>query len=116
MGCWLRKPGVVASLVIVVLASSLWPRIFSPPFSRVSRVREANPPELETNVATWLLRHSVPAADKQKANPLGKDVADITAGRDLFREKCESATRTTVEGKPRSGLAPIRDRPFCEPW
>ena len=49
-----------------------------------------DPPALETSVATWLLHHSVPASDKRKASPLGHDVADVTAGREIFRQKCES--------------------------
>ena len=49
-----------------------------------------DPPALETSVATWLLHHSVPASDKRKVSPLGHDVADVTAGREIFRQKCES--------------------------
>ena len=53
-------------------------------------IARKDPPAIETSVATWLLHHSVPASDKRKTNPLGHDVADITAGRELFRQKCES--------------------------
>ena len=49
-----------------------------------------DPPALETSVATWLLHHSVPASDKRKVSPLGHDIADVTAGREIFRQKCES--------------------------
>jgi len=48
-----------------------------------------NPPQVEVALATWLLRHSVPDAARQERNPLGADAADVVAGRDLFREKCE---------------------------
>jgi mono/diheme cytochrome c family protein len=47
------------------------------------------PPAAETLVATWLLHRSVPDEAKRSVNPLGADPADITAGRDLYREKCE---------------------------
>jgi predicted CXXCH cytochrome family protein len=101
MGCWVRKPGVVASLVIAVLGILAAAAYFLV-LPGLSSAR-GEPPELETNVATWLLRHSVPAADKQKVSPLGKDVADITAGRDLFREKCESCHGYDGGGKTEVG-------------
>jgi predicted CXXCH cytochrome family protein len=47
------------------------------------------PPAAEVAIATWLLHHSVPSAARSVRNPLGKDGADIAAGRDLFRQKCE---------------------------
>ena len=101
MGCWVRKPSVVASLIVAILGVLAVAAYFVvlPGFSSA----RGEPPELETNVATWLLRHSVPAADKQKVNPLGKDVADITAGRDLFREKCESCHAYDGGGKTEVG-------------
>ena len=47
------------------------------------------PPRIEVVVAGWLLRHSVPDATRAAHNPLGADAADVIAGRDLFRAKCE---------------------------
>jgi len=38
------------------------------------------PGPVETEVATWLLHRSVPAADKARTNPLAKDTAEIAAG------------------------------------
>jgi len=49
----------------------------------------ATPPAAEVAMATWLLRASVPAADKARINPLRDDPAAIAAGQDLFRQKCE---------------------------
>jgi predicted CXXCH cytochrome family protein len=66
-------------------------------------IARKEPPALETSVATWLLRHSVPAGDQQKRNPLGHDVADITAGRELFRQKCESCHAYDGGGKTEIG-------------
>src|SRR3984893_5283409 len=61
------------------------------------------PPAIETGVATWLLRHSVPESAKNAVNPLGKDPADITAGRELFRGKCESCHAYDGGGKTEMG-------------
>jgi predicted CXXCH cytochrome family protein len=47
------------------------------------------PPKVEIVIATWLLHQSVPDEAKNRVNPLGGDPADITAGRDLYRAKCE---------------------------
>ena len=48
------------------------------------------PPALEIRLARWALSASVPAADRARRNPLGDDPAEIAAGADLFRGKCES--------------------------
>jgi predicted CXXCH cytochrome family protein len=61
------------------------------------------PPAIETDVATWLLRHSIPESAKNAANPLGKDPSDITAGRELFRAKCESCHAYDGSGKTEIG-------------
>jgi predicted CXXCH cytochrome family protein len=75
---------VIVLAVIVVLAAVFYLAVL-PGFS----VANQDPSAIETHVATWLLKHSVPAKAAQAVNPLGKDVADIMAGRDLFTEKCE---------------------------
>ena len=59
----------------------------------------AEPPAAEVIVATWLLHHSVPTGAKLAANPVGKDPADITAGRDLYRQKCELCHAYDGSGK-----------------
>ncbi len=46
-------------------------------------------PTVEVTIATWLLHRSVPSEIKATANPLEDDPADVTAGRDLYRQKCE---------------------------
>jgi predicted CXXCH cytochrome family protein len=108
MGCWVRKPGVVASFVIAVLGGLAAAAYFLV-LPGLSSAR-GEPPELETNMATWLLRHSVPAADKQKVNPLGSDAADITAGRELYRDKCETCHAYDGGGKTEVG-AGVYPRP-----
>jgi predicted CXXCH cytochrome family protein len=57
---------------------------------------------VETALATWLLRASVPEAAKERTNPLDSDPADVAAGRDLFRQKCE-----LCHGYDGSGRTPI---------
>jgi hypothetical protein len=66
-------------------------------------VARKDPPVLETSIATWLLHHSVPTSDKQRVNPLGRDVADIIAGRELFRQKCATCHAYDGGGKTEIG-------------
>jgi len=66
-------------------------------------VARQEPPALETNVATWLLHHSVPASVKAKRNPLGRDVTDIEAGHMLFQQKCEVCHAYDGGGKTEIG-------------
>ena len=54
-------------------------------------IARQQPSALETNIAGWLLRLSVPESAKAQKSPLSKYAAsqDDTAGRDLYKEKCE---------------------------
>jgi len=63
------------------------------------------PSSVEVQVATWLLRHSVPDAAKKAVNPLGAhpDPAAVTAGHDLFRRKCETCHAYDGGGKTELG-------------
>ncbi len=61
------------------------------------------PLEMEVAVAMWLLRHSVPATAWEQHNPLGPDVADASAGRDVFRQNCEICHGYDGDGKTRIG-------------
>ncbi|MGC1560203.1 MAG: c-type cytochrome, partial [Bradyrhizobium sp.] len=71
-------------VAIPALAGSLY-LLVVPGLSSARR----EPPAVEVSVATWLLHRSVPDEARRSVNPLGADAADITAGRDLYREKCE---------------------------
>ena len=62
---------------------------------------EAGP--VETNIATWLLHQSVPEDAKARANPVASDPAEIAAGRDLFRQKCEVCHAYDGSGKTQLG-------------
>jgi len=85
-------------LAIVVLAVVLYLTAL-PGFSTA----RSEAPALETSVATWLLNHSVPAAEKRKESPLGEDAANVAAGRDLFRQKCEACHAYDGSGKTEIG-------------
>jgi predicted CXXCH cytochrome family protein len=74
----------IAILILALLAAfSFW---VLPGLS----VARKNPPVAEVAVATWMLRHSVPSEARHAVNPIGKDPADIAAGKDLFTQKCET--------------------------
>src|SRR5215471_7158026 len=68
-------------------------------------VARNEPTALEVQIATWLLHASVPTAAKNVSNPLAAaaDSADVTAGRDLFRQKCEVCHGYDGAGKTEIG-------------
>jgi predicted CXXCH cytochrome family protein len=61
------------------------------------------PPATEVSVATWLLHESVPAEERARINPFGGDTAEIAAGQDLFRQKCETCHAYDGSGKTEIG-------------
>src|SRR4051812_33251384 len=66
-------------------------------------VARNEPSQLEVQIATWLLRNSVPASAKNMVNPLKSDAASITAGADQFRQKCEICHGYDGAGKTEVG-------------
>ena len=64
------------------------------------------PPAAETILATWLLHQSVPFGAKISVNPAA-DPSDVAAGKDLYREKCE-----TCHGYDGGGKTPIGSNEF----
>jgi predicted CXXCH cytochrome family protein len=91
---------IVLTGAAVVIAIGLIFYVAVLPGLSVAR-QEASP--LEIQVATYLLRHSVPESAKSVANPLGKDQASVTAGADLFRQKCEICHAYDGGGKTEVG-------------
>jgi predicted CXXCH cytochrome family protein len=71
-------------VLVVALLGLLWHDVLP----GLSSAR-TNPSAIEVVTATWLLRHAVPEVARARRNPLGADAADVAAGRDLFRAKCE---------------------------
>ena len=92
-----RLLGIIVGLIVLGLGALY---IFALPGLSVAR---SDPSRLEVEVATWLLRHSVPASAAAMANPLKNDPADVTAGTDLFRQKCEVCHGYDGSGKTEVG-------------
>jgi predicted CXXCH cytochrome family protein len=97
---WMRFRWIVITAAVVVLAGVAYLRILP----GLSSARP-QPSRFETEVATYLLRHSVPATARDMVNPLGAypDPAAITAGHDLFTKKCETCHAYDGGGKTEMG-------------
>ena len=91
-------PIAVVAFAILVVAGVLYQRLLP----GLSSAR-TNQSQVETAVATWLLHRSVPEQEKKRVNPVGADPAEIAAGRDLFREKCEVCHANDGNGKTPTG-------------
>ncbi len=52
-------------------------------------VARNEPSQLEVQIATWLLRASVPQEARRAVNPFGDEPASVAAGGVLFQQKCE---------------------------
>ena len=89
---------LVAVVVIVVGAGALYQWLVL----GLSSAR-TEPGPLETKIATWLLHESVPAQAKARTNPLANDAAEIAAGGDLFKQKCEVCHAYDRGGKTEIG-------------
>ena len=89
-------------LIIVVAALALIATLYQLALPGLSVARR-EPSALEVQVATWLLTHSVPASAKALSNPLQSDAANVTAGTDLFRQKCEVCHGYDGSGKTEIG-------------
>ena len=99
----LRRHRIAIALIVVLAgvalaAAAAW-RSIIPGLSSARR----EPPAAEVSIANWLLHESVPAEARAQVNPLGSDPADITAGRDLFRQKCETCHAYDSSGKTEIG-------------
>lgn len=102
-----RWPIILAALALVLVATAAALYAFVLPGFSVAR---QEPPAIETNVATWLLRHAVPAAEKNRINPLAKEPASFAAGKILFAAKCETCHAYEGSGKTEIG-ANVYPRP-----
>ena len=84
-----RRKRIVLALLFVLAASALIAGVLYQTVVPGLSVARREPPRIEVAIATWLLHASVPRQAKMRANPLGNDPADISAGRDTFIQKCE---------------------------
>jgi len=89
--------GSILLVIVAVAATFYW---FVLPGLSSAR---SEPPGIEVAIATWLLHQSVPEELRARKNPLGSDAADVAAGRDLFRQKCELCHAYDGGGKTQIG-------------
>jgi predicted CXXCH cytochrome family protein len=96
-----RKILIWCFFIVVAIVASLGSlyRIVVPGLS----VAVNEPPAAETLLATWLLHQSVPETAKRSTNPFGADPADIAAGQELYRQKCEVCHAYDGSGKTTVG-------------
>ena len=88
----------LAFVVIAVIFGALYAKVVP----GLSSAR-SEPPAAETLVATWLLHQSVPDSEKSAVNPLKNDAASVAAGRELYKEKCETCHGYDGGGKTTIG-------------
>jgi predicted CXXCH cytochrome family protein len=96
---WACLAGACLVVVVAILGSGALYALLVPGLSSA----RTEPPKAEVAIATWLLHQSVPNEIKSIVNPLGPDPADITAGRDLYRQKCEICHGYDGSGKTTIG-------------
>src|ERR1700678_4373952 len=88
----------VFALAIVIAVGGLLFRFALPGLSSA----RPTPPAVEIAVASWLLLHSVPVEEANRADPLPPDEAGIAAGAALFQQNCavchgfDGGGRTTI--------------------
>jgi predicted CXXCH cytochrome family protein len=75
----------IAIAVVLIVAIGV---VYTHVIPGISSARTKQSPT-ETAIATWLLHHSVPERARRMTNPQAFDPADVAAGRDTFRQKCE---------------------------
>jgi predicted CXXCH cytochrome family protein len=86
------------AVAFAVLGGALY-AILVPGLSSARR----EPSVAEIVIATWLLHQSVPDGARRSVNPLKDDPAAVAAGRELYREKCETCHAYDGSGKTAIG-------------
>ena len=66
-------------------------------------IARQKPSAAETQMARWLVRASVPESAKARKNPLNASTVDPSAGRDLYKQKCETCHAYDGGGKTDAG-------------
>ena len=98
----LHRHRIAIALIVVLAGVALAAGVWGSLLPSLSSARN-EPSAAEVLIATWLLQESVPAAAKIMVNPLGGDPADIAAGRNIFRQKCEICHGYDGSGKTEVG-------------
>jgi predicted CXXCH cytochrome family protein len=94
---WCCFIAVVTAAILGLLYAELVPGLSS---------ARTDPSAAETLLASWLLHQSVPFEAKMSVNP-APDPSDVAAGKDLYRQKCE-----TCHGIDGGGSTPIGSNEF----
>jgi mono/diheme cytochrome c family protein len=98
----LHRHRIAIALIVVLAGVALAAGVWRSLLPGLSSARN-EPSAAEVLIATWLLQESVPTAAKKMVNPLGGDPADIAAGRNIFRQKCEICHGYDGSGKTEVG-------------
>jgi len=94
-GKWLGR-GLVAVVALMVLLGALYAFVMWEGSSARGEV-----PAIEKLVAQWLLHRTIPVQDRDRKNPLNaqSDDADLSAGQEVYRKKCEICHAYNGSGK-----------------
>ena len=93
----MRRKFLIWCSLIVVAGAAIFGVLYARVVPGLSSAR-TEPPAAETILATWLLHQSVPFEAKMSVNP-APDPSDVAAGKDLYREKCETCHAYDGGGK-----------------
>jgi hypothetical protein len=104
----MRRKFLVWCSFIFVAAAAILGILYVKVIPGLSSAR-TEPPAAETILATWLLHQSVPFEAKMSVNP-APDPSDVAAGKDLYREKCE--TCHAYDGGGRTQSVPMNSRAY----
>ena len=90
------RRGLIALAILFVLVGTAYAFIMWEGSSS-----RGDAPRLESTVAQWLLNQTVPTSERNRPNPLRVhlDSADVTAGRDVYLQKCEICHAYNGSGK-----------------
>ena len=96
----IRRTALKVTLIGIAVVAVLLGGLFAFIVWEGSSARE-DAPALEATIATWLLHKTVPASFRTMKNPLSTraDSADVSAGREVYRQKCELCHAYDGSGK-----------------
>ncbi|MEO8051868.1 MAG: cytochrome c, partial [Acidobacteriota bacterium] len=95
----MRKLAIVGVLLVLASGAFYWYIVSG------GLIARQKPPAVEKDVTRWMLDVSVPQSAKTLKNPLLADsgAQDISAGRDLYQQKCEVCHGYDGSGKTEAG-------------
>jgi predicted CXXCH cytochrome family protein len=99
-----RRSAIKIGIAVVVVFAAVLVGLYQLILWEGSSAR-ADAPGMEITVARWLLRRTVPLASIKMENPLDSSAnsADVSAGRHLYRDKCEVCHAYDGSGKTEIG-------------